>query len=68
MDFKADEPPVAQRDADSADRSAELSDAANKEERLEFVKQAIAFTEWTIRAFDTKAQISIAAFVLSRMR
>ena len=26
---------------------------------------AIAFTEWTIRSFDTKAQISIAAFVLS---
>ena len=29
------------------------------------LKQAIAFTEWTIRSFDTKAQISIAAFVLS---
>src|SRR5262247_2465293 len=40
-------------------------DAPSKEERLEFLKQAIAFTEWTIRSFDTKAQISIAAFVLS---
>ena len=35
------------------------------EERLDFLRQAIAFTEWTIRSFDTKAQISIAAFVLS---
>ena len=37
----------------------------SKEERIEFLKQAIAFTEWNIRSFDTKAQISIAAFVLS---
>ena len=37
----------------------------SKDERLDFLKQAIAFTEWTIRSFDTKAQISIAAFVLS---
>jgi len=36
-----------------------------RDERLDFLKQAIAFTEWTIRSFDTKAQISIAAFVLS---
>jgi hypothetical protein len=41
------------------------SDAPTKQERLDFLKQAIAFTEWTIRSFDTKAQISIAAFVLS---
>ena len=39
--------------------------APSKEERLDFLKQAIAFTEWTIRSFDTKAQISIAAFVLA---
>src|SRR5215813_5926380 len=39
--------------------------APSKDERLDFLKQAIAFTEWTIRSFDTKAQISIAAFVLS---
>jgi len=37
----------------------------SKDDRLDFLKQAIAFTEWTIRSFDTKAQISIAAFVLS---
>jgi hypothetical protein len=41
------------------------SGAPSKEERLDFLKQAIAFTEWTIRSFDTKAQISIAAFVLA---
>jgi hypothetical protein len=39
--------------------------APSKEERIDFLKQAIAFTEWNIRSFDTKAQISIAAFVLS---
>jgi hypothetical protein len=37
----------------------------SREERVDFLKQAIAFTEWNIRSFDTKAQISIAAFVLS---
>jgi hypothetical protein len=37
----------------------------SKEERIDFLKQAIAFTEWNIRSFDTKAQIAIAAFVLS---
>src|SRR6202008_3653226 len=40
-------------------------EATSREERFDFLKQAIAFTEWTIRSFDTKAQISIAAFVLS---
>ena len=39
--------------------------APSKQERIDFLKQAIAFTEWNIRSFDTKAQISIAAFVLS---
>src|SRR5262245_4535941 len=37
----------------------------SKEDRIDFLKQAIAFSEWSIRSFDTKAQISIAAFVLS---
>src|SRR5262249_26501535 len=37
----------------------------SKDERIDFLKQAIAFTEWNIRSFDTKEQISIAAFVLS---
>lgn len=45
--------------------SAAGPDAAHKEERLAFLKQAISFTEWSIRSFDTKAQISIAAFVLA---
>ena len=39
--------------------------APSKEDRIDFLKQAIAFSEWSIRSFDTKAQISIAAFVLS---
>lgn len=48
-----------------ATQSAEPAGAPSKEERLDFLKQAISFTEWTIRSFDTKAQISIAAFVLA---
>jgi hypothetical protein len=40
-------------------------EAPSKQERVDFLKQAIAFTEWNIRSYDTKAQISIAAFVLS---
>ena len=36
-----------------------------REERLDFLRQSIAFTEWTIRSFDTRAQISIVAFALS---
>lgn len=63
MEHKVGEASTAQHE--SGDRTAEISDAANKDERLDFVKQAISFTEWTIRSFDTKAQISIAAFVLS---
>jgi hypothetical protein len=43
----------------------EGDEAPSKEERIDFLKQAIAFSEWSIRSFDTKAQISIAAFVLS---
>ena len=48
-----------------APRAGGGGEAPTKDERLDFLKQAIAFTEWTIRSFDTKAQISIAAFVLS---
>jgi hypothetical protein len=36
-----------------------------KAEKLEFLKQAVSFTEGNIRAFDTKTQISMAAFVIS---
>lgn len=66
MDLKAGGAPAAQATpSDDAARPAAIADAPSKEERLDFLKQAIAFTEWTIRSFDTKAQISIAAFVLA---
>jgi hypothetical protein len=38
---------------------------ASPEERIEFLKETIAFTELTIRAYDTKSQIALAAFVFS---
>src|SRR5262245_16215770 len=38
---------------------------ASRQERVDFLKQAIAFTEANIRSYDIKAQISLAAFVLS---
>jgi hypothetical protein len=46
-------------------QSVPAAESPSKQERIDFLKQAIAFTEWNIRSFDTKAQISIAAFVLS---
>jgi hypothetical protein len=64
MDVKAGETAPPQQGADAGPPGESL-DATNEEARLDFLKQAIAFTEWTIRSFDTKAQISIAAFVLS---
>jgi hypothetical protein len=42
-----------------------MSDSPTPEERLEFVRHAIALSEWNIRTLETKAQISIVAFVLS---
>jgi hypothetical protein len=65
MDLEAGEPRVPQQGAEGDQPPAMGPDATNEEARLDFLKQAIAFTEWTIRSFDTKAQISIAAFVLS---
>ena len=65
MELKAGEAPTAAAERRTAGTPAVGPDAPSKEERLDFLKQAIAFTEWTIRSFDTKAQISIAAFVLS---
>ncbi|MGE0850154.1 MAG: hypothetical protein AB7O44_11130 [Hyphomicrobiaceae bacterium] len=66
MDSKAGGTPAAQAvPMDDAAQPAGGPDAPSKEERLDFLKQAIALTEWTIRSFDTKAQISIAAFVLA---
>ncbi len=38
---------------------------ATKPERIDFLKQVVSFTESNIRSYDTKAQISLAAFVLS---
>jgi hypothetical protein len=38
---------------------------ATRQERVDFLKQAIAFTEGNIRLYDIKAQISLAAFVYS---
>ena len=65
MDLEAGEARVTQEAPTGGDQPAAPADAPTKEERLDFLRQAIAFTEWTIRSFDTKAQISIAAFVLS---
>jgi len=38
---------------------------ATMQERIDFLKQVIAFTEGNIRAYDVKAEICLAAFVLS---
>ena len=65
MDRKTGETPAPQQGAEHDQPPAVSPDASSEEARLDFLKQAIAFTEWTIRSFDTKAQISIAAFVLS---
>lgn len=40
-------------------------EGATKQERVEFLKQTMAFNEGNVRAYDVKAQISLAAFVLS---
>src|SRR5262249_58170769 len=47
------------------EQSTMRPDVPTEDERLDFLRQVIAYTEWTIRSFDTKAQISIVAFVLS---
>jgi hypothetical protein len=43
----------------------EVPGGATKPERIDFLKQMVSFTEGNVRAYDTKAQISLAAFVLS---
>ncbi|MBL8564565.1 MAG: hypothetical protein JNM89_02475 [Hyphomicrobiaceae bacterium] len=49
-----------------SDRSAAATpEAATKQERVDFLKQVIAFTEGNVRSYDTKAQISLAAFAVS---
>src|ERR1700740_2327168 len=64
MDVESKQTQMQPAAADNA-RPVTSPQAPDKDERLDFLKQAISFTEWTIRSFDTKAQISIAAFVLS---
>jgi hypothetical protein len=44
---------------------AEDAPLATPEERIVFLRHAISFTESTIRAYDTKSQIAMAAFVVS---
>jgi hypothetical protein len=40
-------------------------EGATKQERVDFLKQTMAFNEGNVRAYDIKAQISLAAFTLS---
>jgi len=65
MDLNLSATPAEHEGSEAGHEPAVGPDATSQEVRLDFLKQAIAFTEWTIRSFDTKAQISIAAFVLS---
>ena len=48
----------------ASDASA-VNVTASSSERLDFLKQVIGFNEANVRAYDVKAQISLAAFVLS---
>ena len=47
------------------DATAAAETGATRQERIDFLKQSMAFTEGNVRAYDIKAQISLAAFVLS---
>ena len=51
--------------ATTAAEAPEAAAGATKPERIDFLKQVIAFNEANVRAYDIKAQISLAAFVLS---
>ena len=44
---------------------APAPEGVTKQERVDFLKQVVSFTEGNVRSYDTKAQISLAAFVLS---
>src|SRR5947207_5808948 len=48
-----------------SDTAAAAEAGATRQERVDFLKQSMAFTEGNVRAYDIKAQISLAAFVLS---
>jgi hypothetical protein len=56
-------------DADQLDcrsmTDAAAPTGATRPERIDFLKQVVSFTESNVRSYDTKAQISLAAFVLS---
>lgn len=41
------------------------TDLASRQERLDLLKQIVAFTEANVRAYDVKSQIALAAFVLT---
>ena len=47
------------------DATTAAETGATRQERIDFLKQTMAFTEGNVRAYDIKAQISLAAFVLS---
>ena len=49
----------------SDEKSSMISDVPTREERLDFVRHAIALSEWNIRTLELKAQILIVAFVLT---
>jgi hypothetical protein len=51
--------------SDAAAAIATPEAGATKAERIDFLKQVMAFNEANVRAYDLKAQISLAAFVLS---
>jgi hypothetical protein len=53
--------PVAARAVDEE----HASPVASRAERIEFLNNSIVFAESNIRAFDTKSQIALAAFVFS---
>jgi len=57
----------ASDDSDGVGHRQPIADesAPGKEDQIDFLKHAIAFSEWSVRSLDTKAQISIVAFVLS---
>ena len=45
--------------------SAMTPDVPTDRERLDFLRQAIVFSDWNIRSLDTKAQISVVGLALS---
>ena len=47
------------------DATTAAETGATRQERIDFLKQTMAFSEGNVRAYDIKAQISLAAFVLS---